>query len=222
MNICNELRVSLFLQARVISSFHFISPFSSFFLLRGSGAPEPFLFVPQKGTRKDCPSPISPAQTSAPAGDAPLGAMQCPKAPLCKGSWLPLGRLRSCSSNRPRSGLPAWWGRFPLGVPFERAKGTKTRLGRSPLRTSLGYEAGPAVVLRPGRKPVPYQERKMLCFSPFLLGECAVLQVSALSGPPGRRRPGIGRTPPRLEALAMEGEPASGVGRPLRGYVPSM
>ena len=35
------------------------------------------------------------------------------------------------------SGLPAWWGRFPLGVPFERAKGTKTRLGRSPLRTSL-------------------------------------------------------------------------------------
>ena len=30
------------------------------------------------------------------------------------------------------------WGRSPLGVPFERAKGTKTRLGRSPLRTSLG------------------------------------------------------------------------------------
>ena len=37
------------------------------------------------------------------------------------------------------SGLPAWWGRFPLGVPFARSKGTKTRLGRSPLRTSLGY-----------------------------------------------------------------------------------
>ena len=35
--------------------------------------------------------------------------------------------------------LPAWWGRSPLGVPFGRAKGTKTRLGRSPLRTSLGY-----------------------------------------------------------------------------------
>ena len=52
MNICNELRVSLFLQARVISSFHFISPFSSFFLLRGSGAPEPFLFVPEKGAGK--------------------------------------------------------------------------------------------------------------------------------------------------------------------------
>ena len=36
------------------------------------------------------------------------------------------------------SGLPAWWGRSPLGVSFERAKETKTRLGRSPLRTSLG------------------------------------------------------------------------------------
>ena len=153
MNICNELRVSLFLQARVISSFHFISPFSSFFLLRGSGAPEPFLFVPQKGARKDCPSPISPAQTSAPAGDAPLGAIPCPKAPLCKGSWLPLGRLRSCSSKRPRSGLPAWWGRFPLGVPFARPKGTKTRLGRSPLRTSLGYEAGTASSLDSARHP---------------------------------------------------------------------
>ena len=48
MNICNELRVSLFLQARVISSFHFISPFSSFFLLRGSGAPEPFFICATK------------------------------------------------------------------------------------------------------------------------------------------------------------------------------
>ena len=34
------------------------------------------------------------------------------------------------------SGLPAWWGRSPLGVSFERAKETKTRLGRSPLRTA--------------------------------------------------------------------------------------
>jgi len=145
MNICNELRVSLFLQARVISSFHFISPFSSFFLLRGSGAPEPFLFVPQKGAGKRRRWFFSHfSGTKLPPGEgrrAPLGAIPCPKAPLCKGSWLPLGRLRSCSSKRPRSGLPAWWGRFPLGVPFARPKGTKTRLGRSPLRTSLGYEA---------------------------------------------------------------------------------
>ena len=37
--------------------------------------------------------------------------------------------------------MPAWRGRSPLGVPFARSKGTKTRLGRSPLRTSLGYES---------------------------------------------------------------------------------
>ena len=35
-------------------------------------------------------------------------------------------------------GLPAWWGRSPLGVSFVRAKETKTRLGRSPLSTPLG------------------------------------------------------------------------------------
>ncbi len=204
MNICNELRVSLFLQARVISSFHFISPFSSFFLLRGSGAPEPFLFVPEKGSRKDCPSPISPAQTSAPAGDAPLGAIPCPKAPLCKGSWLPLGRLRSCSSKRPRSGLPAWWGRYPLGVPFERAKGTKTRLGRSPLRTSLGVPGWNCVnpMVGPGPGGVTwvawqvYGKRPLLCEMVPLLpgphpGEAAFpppgarLSLAGNSGSPG-------------------------------------
>ena len=51
------------------------------------------------------------------------------------------------------SGLPAWWGRSPLGVPFARSKGTKTRLGRSPLRTSLGYQAGPASSLNSARHP---------------------------------------------------------------------
>ena len=50
-------------------------------------------------------------------------------------------------------GLPAWWGRSPLGVPFARSKGTKTRLGRSPLRTSLGYEAGTASRLWSARHP---------------------------------------------------------------------
>ena len=50
-------------------------------------------------------------------------------------------------------GLPAWRGRSPLGVPFARSKGTKTRLGRSPLRTSLGYEAGPASSLYSARHP---------------------------------------------------------------------
>ena len=37
--------------------------------------------------------------------------------------------------------LRPWQGRSPLGVPFERTKGTKTRLGRSPLRTPLGCQA---------------------------------------------------------------------------------
>ena len=47
----------------------------------------------------------------------------------------------------------AWWGRSPLGVPFARSKGTKTRLGRSPLRTSLGYEAVHASSLNSARDP---------------------------------------------------------------------
>ena len=39
---------------------------------------------------------------------------------------------------------PPWAGRYPLGVPFARPKGTKTRLGRSPLGTPPGYGAGRA------------------------------------------------------------------------------
>ena len=63
-----------------------------------------------------------------------------------------------------RLGLPARWGRYPLGVSFERAKETKTRLGRSPLRTSLGVRGwncvkskfGPLPLLWPLLLP-PYQ-----------------------------------------------------------------
>ena len=62
-------------------------------------------------TLKVFPSPISPVETCAPAGDA--GA----------------------------------------GVTFVRAKVTKTRLGRSPLRTSLGYEAVHASRLWLARDP---------------------------------------------------------------------
>ena len=53
----------------------------------------------------------------------------------------------------PVSGLPAWWGRSPLGVPFDWPKGTKSHLGRSPLRTSLGYEVAPASRLCSARPP---------------------------------------------------------------------
>ena len=61
---------------------------------------------------------------------------------------------KSCSSMVPDAGLPAWWGRFPLGVPFARSKGTKTRLGRSPLSTPLGYEAVPASSVSSALAPV--------------------------------------------------------------------
>ena len=54
------------------------------------------------------------------------------------------------------SGLASLVGRSPLGVPFVRAKGTKTRLGRSPLRTSLGSEALWLWIIpnRPRGKPI--------------------------------------------------------------------
>ena len=48
------------------------------------------------------------------------------------------------------SGLPAWWGRSPLGVSFERAKETKTRLGLSPLSTPLGVPGWACVKSRFG------------------------------------------------------------------------
>ena len=51
------------------------------------------------------------------------------------------------------TGLPAWWGRSPLGVTFVRAKVTKTRPGRSPLGTPLGYWAETASGLGSARHP---------------------------------------------------------------------
>ena len=95
------------------------------------------------------------------------------------------------------SGLPAWWGRFPLGVSFDRAKETKTRLGRSPLRTSPGYEAGPASVLRSALAPVgshgwsgksmdsaPFSVRRPLSFQGLTL-VCGV--PAAVRSPPGQK-----------------------------------
>ena len=79
---------------------------------------------------------------------------------LTTGSRLKKVRPSLCSV----SGLPAWWGRFPLGVSFERAKETKTRLGRSPLRTPLGVRGWDCVKSRFGPSPLlwplfvsPYQ-----------------------------------------------------------------
>ena len=84
--------------------------------------------------------------------------------------------------------MPAWWGRFPLGVSFERAKETKTRLGRSPLRTSLGYEAGTASILWPalalvGSHRWPGKSMERISFSvrrcPCFQGLTPVCGVSA-------------------------------------------
>ena len=78
----------------------------------------------------------------------------------------------------PVSGLPAWWGRCPLGVPFERAKGTKTRLGRSPLRTSLGYGAVPASSLSSALAPVRSHgwPGKSMGSAPFSVSRCRSFQ----------------------------------------------
>ena len=84
-------------------------------------------------------------------------------------------------SNFSIAGLPARWGRYPLGVPFVRPKGTKTRLGRSPLRTSLGYEAGPASRL--------YSARHLCCGSWY----CHHTRPPWAAGPMARQfpRPGL-------------------------------
>ncbi len=79
------------------------------------------------------------------------------------------------------SGLPAWWGRFPLGVPFERTKGTKIRLGRSPLRTSLGGRGCPCVKSRFGPSPLLW----LLLLPPHqaTLGSWPYRQAISTAGP---------------------------------------
>ena len=76
------------------------------------------------------------------------------KPPLCKGRWPGASRgggiVRLTAQG---SGLPAWWGRSPLGGSFWRQKEPKDRLGLSPLRTSPGYEAGNASSTRSARAP---------------------------------------------------------------------
>ena len=87
---------------------------------------------------------------------------------VCKGVFRPLC-LRSpfCRCvllHSPGSGLPAWWGRSPLGVSFCCQKETKDHLGRSPLRTSLGVRGWACIKSKFGPLPLlwllllpPYQ-----------------------------------------------------------------
>ena len=100
-----------------------------------------------------CPPIPSNTRNAAMFLFAPGQSLPCIKAPLSQGSWLPSGRRGRVLLTALVSGLPAWRGRFPLGVSFERAKETKTRLGRSPLSTPLGYEAVNAPSLWSARHP---------------------------------------------------------------------
>ena len=110
------------------------------------------------------------------------------KAPLYQGSpqsrkLAAVGQTKVCSSNRP---CFTWWGRFPLGVSFERAKETKTRLGRSPLRTSLGVPVWNCVKSRFGPGP---GEVTWMAWQVYR--KCSLLceTVPLLPGPyPGQRR----------------------------------
>ena len=57
--------------------------------------------------------------------------------------------MRIALTGNPNSGKTTM-----LGVPFGRAKGTKTRLGRSPLRTSLGVRGWTCVKSKFGPSPL--------------------------------------------------------------------
>ena len=112
------------------------------------------------------------------------------------------------------SGLPAWWGRSPLGVPFARSKGTKTRLGRSPLRTSLWVRGWACVKSKFGPSPLLW----LLVLPPHqaTLASWPYNRAVSTSGPTlekrrsRRREPGfrpLGTAVPQDKALAVERQP---------------
>ena len=140
-----------------------------------------------------------------------------------EGSCLPSGRREGVLLTAPVSGLPAWWGRFPLGVPFARSKGTKTRLGRSPLRTSLGYEAGTASSLGSARHPCC---GSCSCTTPGYPGNWPYGWVVFTSGPTlekrRSRRRSLGTAVHQDKALGVEGLCFREVGMFCRSFMPSM
>ena len=127
------------------------------------------------------------------------------------------------------TGLPAWWGRFPLGVSFERAKETKTRLGRSPLRTSLGVRDWNCVKLVFGPSPLLWPLSLPLHQATF--GSWPYSRAVSTSGPTltkrrsRRREPGhrqLGTAVHQGEALAVEVVFVREVGAFHRISTPSM
>ena len=113
-----------------------------------------------------------------------------------KGSCLPIGRLRGCTSPISQAHFSAPAGDAPLMPHFSAMRnGGKNRLGRSPLRTSLGYEAAPASRLCPARDP---------CCGPCL---CHYTRPPWAAGPMAGRfpRPGL----PWKSGVPAAGSPAS-------------
>ena len=117
-----------------------------------------------------------------------------------------------CFSNFPGETQRPRWGRS-AGPHFSPMRnGGKNRLGRSPLRTSLGYEAAPAAVLRPGRRASTMPRGKHALFFSIVAWK---VHVSPDFGPFWSTRPTAAGNRPhtaKLEALAMEGKSVSGVG----------
>ena len=125
--------------------------------------------------------------------------------------------------------MPAWWGRFPLGVSFERAKETKTRLGRSPLSTPPGVPGCQCVKTRFGPSLLLW-----LLFLPphqVTLGSWPYSQVVFTAGPTLEKRRSRRREPGRRalrtaahqgKALAIEGLFFREVGMFCRISTPSM
>ena len=117
------------------------------------------------------------------------GLLPCPKAPPVQGVVLLNGIVPAC---QPEDTLR--WARFLLD---EKSGKESPKAGPSPAlwnpprgtRLALRWFSGRA------EGPAPYQEENRLYSSLSLLGTCIFLQISALSGPPGRRRPGSGRIP---------------------------
>ena len=126
----------------------------------------------------------------APAGSAPLG--------------LPFSDFPG-GNQRPRRGRSA-------GVTFVRAKVTKTRLGRSPLRTSLGVRGWTCV--KPKFGPLPLLWRLAVPPHQATLGSWPYGWVVSTSGPTleerrsRRRKPGyrsLGTAANQGKALGVEG-----------------
>ena len=126
--------------------------------------------------------------------------------------WVCCSLISQAQTSAPR------WGRS-AGVHFEWQKWTKSHLGRSPLRTSLGVRGWACVKSKFGPRPLWWP----LSLPPHqaTLGSWPYNQVVSISGPTlekrrsRRREPGhqpLGTAAHQDKALAVEGSTSRGVG----------